>query len=425
MIYGPSGCGKSSLVKAGLLPRLAKHVLPVYVEATPEETETRLLKALRKACPDLPSGMGLVDSLAVVRQGRVLRSGQKVLLVLDQFEQWLHAKRSEENTELVAALRQCDGEHLQAIVMVRDDFWMAATRFMDELEVELIQGQNTAAVDLFDPRHALKVLTAFGTAYGNLPERTGDISRDQHAFLDQAITELAQDGKVISVRLALFAEMVKGKPWTPAALRDVGGTEGVGVTFLEETFSAPQANPKHRLHQKAAQAVLKALLPESGSDIKGQMRSEPDLQNAAGYADRPRDFADLIHILDGELRLITPTDPEGFRATINRQRARRTLLPVDPRLPRPLPAELAHSQAAGNPPGAGGAAAGGTLLALERQAREPPFAVSTGMGEYPAADQEAGLDRAAAADDEAGGVGSWAAIPGGLASPGLADVGWH
>ncbi len=48
LIYGPSGCGKSSLVKAGLLPRLGKHVLPVYIEATPEETEARLLKGLRK-----------------------------------------------------------------------------------------------------------------------------------------------------------------------------------------------------------------------------------------------------------------------------------------------------------------------------------------------------------------------------------------
>ncbi len=34
LIYGPSGCGKSSLVKAGLLPRLSAHVIPVYVEAT-------------------------------------------------------------------------------------------------------------------------------------------------------------------------------------------------------------------------------------------------------------------------------------------------------------------------------------------------------------------------------------------------------
>ena len=309
LIYGPSGSGKSSLVKAGLLPLLTKQVLPVYIEATAEETESRILRALRKACPDLSNQMGLVDSLMVIRQGRVLRFGQKVLLVLDQFEQWLHARRSEDNPELVAALRQCDGEHLQAVVMVRDDFWMSATRFMDELEVELLQGQNTAAVDLFDTRHAHKVLTAFGTAYGNLPNRAAEISREQHAFLDRAITELAQNGKVISVRLALFAEMVKGKPWTPITLREVGGTEGVGVTFLEETFSSPQANPKHRLHQKAAQAVLKALLPESGMEIKGQMRSEAELQEAAADADPSRGFLDLTHILDNELRLITPTDP--------------------------------------------------------------------------------------------------------------------
>ena len=32
-----------------------------------------------------------------------------MLIVLDQFEQWLHASKEEENTELVQALRQCDG----------------------------------------------------------------------------------------------------------------------------------------------------------------------------------------------------------------------------------------------------------------------------------------------------------------------------
>src|SRR5271157_279527 len=311
LIYGPSGCGKSSLVKAGLLPRLTKHILSVYIEVTAEETEARLLKGLRKACPELSRRLGLVDSLANLSRGRMLPPEHKVLLVLDQFEQWLFAKRGEENTELVAALRHCDGEHVQAVVLVRDDFWMAATRFMRDLEIDLLPDKNTAAVDLFDLRHALGVLTAFGTAYRSLPERTGDISREQDAFVHQAITELAQDGKVISVRLALFAEMVKGKPWAPETLRDVGGTEGVGVTFLEETFSSPQANPKHRLHQKAAQAVLKALLPETGTDIKGQMRSEGELQEAAAYTDRPREFADLTHILDNELRLITPTDPEG------------------------------------------------------------------------------------------------------------------
>ena len=58
------------------------------------------------------------------------------------------------------------------------------------------------------------MLAAFGRAYGALPDGPADSTPDQQAFLDQAVAGLAQDGKVISVRLALFAEMVKGKPWT-------------------------------------------------------------------------------------------------------------------------------------------------------------------------------------------------------------------
>jgi eukaryotic-like serine/threonine-protein kinase len=311
MIYGPSGCGKSSLVKAGLLPRLGKQVLPVYVEATAEETEARLLKGLQMACSELSGTSGLVEALAKLRRGRALAPARKVLLVLDQFEQWLHARKGEENTTLVAALRHCDGQHLQAIALVRDDFWMAATRFMRELEVRLVEGENSAAVDLFDLDHARKVLTAFGRAYGRLPEDASGPSRDQKDFLKESALGLAEEGKVISVRLALYAEMVKRKPWGLSTLRAVGGTKGVGSTFLEETFSAATAPPQHRFHQKAARAVLNALLPEAGTDIKGQMRSREQLLKASGYANRPGDFDELIHILDAELRLITPTDPDG------------------------------------------------------------------------------------------------------------------
>ena len=155
------------------------------------------------------------------------------------------------------------------------------------------------------------MLAAFGRAFGKLPENPGDTSKDQKEFLKQAVSGLAQEGKVICVRLALFAEMMKGKAWTPASLKEVGGTEGVGVTFLEETFSAATAPPEHRYHQKAARGVLKALLPESGTDIKGHMRSYAELLEASGYGNRPSEFDDLIRILDSEIRLITPTDPEG------------------------------------------------------------------------------------------------------------------
>jgi serine/threonine protein kinase/formylglycine-generating enzyme required for sulfatase activity len=309
LIYGPSGCGKSSMVKAGLLPRLAKSMVAVSVEATSEETEIRLLKGLRRQVQDLPINLNLVQSLAALRRGQILNSGQKVLLVLDQFEQWLHATRNKEATELVQALRQCDGRRLQCIIMVRDDFWLAVSRFMQALEIRVIEGDNSRLVDLFDLRHARNVLMSFGRALGALPEST--ISKEQDVFLDQAVDGLAQEGKVISVRLALFAEMVKGRPWTPITLKDIGGTEGVGVTFLEETFAASTAPPQHRLHQKAAQAVLKALLPEGVTDIRGHLRSLHELLEASGYAHRPRDFEELLRILDSEVRLITPTDPEG------------------------------------------------------------------------------------------------------------------
>ena len=311
LIYGPSGCGKSSLMKAGLLPRLADNVIAIYVEATAEETETRLLNGLRKSCPALSDNLGLKEALAALRLGQGIPVGKKILIVLDQFEQWLHSKKEEKNPELVQALRQCDGGRVECIVMVRDDFWMAATRFMRQLEVRLVEAQNSAAVDLFDTDHAGKVLASFGRAFGKLPENNGETSKDQKQFLEQAVSGLSQEGKVISVRLALFAEMMKSKAWTPASLKAVGGTEGVGVTFLEETFSAATAPPEHRYHQKAARADLQALLPETGSDIKGHMRSYAELLEASGYGSRPKDFDDLIRILDNEIRLITPTDPEG------------------------------------------------------------------------------------------------------------------
>ena len=133
------------------MPRLSKNVLTVYIEAAAEGTEARLRLGLHKVCPDLPAEQSLVHLLAAMRRGHVLRSGHKVLLILDQFEQWLFARRGSEATELIVALRQCDGEHIQAVVLVRDDFWMAASRFMRDLEIRLVEGENSAPLTFSTP----------------------------------------------------------------------------------------------------------------------------------------------------------------------------------------------------------------------------------------------------------------------------------
>ncbi|MBM3954859.1 MAG: serine/threonine-protein kinase, partial [Planctomycetes bacterium] len=221
LLYGPSGCGKSSLVKAGIVPRLGPGVRAIVLEASADDTESRLLKALRKAVPALPAEGGLLAALARVRD---IASG-KVVIVLDQFEQWLQAHPDPADTDLVGGLRQCDGAKLQALVLVRDDFGLAANRFMDAVETRIEQGRNYATIDSFPTDHARDVLVRFGQGLGRLPRLATSFSDDEKAFVDQAIAGLAGDEKrVVPVQLALFADLVKSRPWTPATLDSLGET---------------------------------------------------------------------------------------------------------------------------------------------------------------------------------------------------------
>src|SRR5271157_3192383 len=165
MIYGPSGGGKSSFVKAGLIPLLDRaRVRPIALEATPSGTEELLLSELRRVVPQLPRECNLPDAVAMLRDDPHIRPREKLLLVFDQFEQWLQGRPIEPSAELVRALRQCDGMRVQALLLVRDDFWMALTRLLRAVEVPLVEGANGAAVELFDGRHTRRAHDARGPA---------------------------------------------------------------------------------------------------------------------------------------------------------------------------------------------------------------------------------------------------------------------
>ena len=314
VLHGPSGCGKSSVLKAGILPSLTGHVAQVFVEATADDTEVRLLRGLRKVLPEIPHDRLLPDVLgACIRDGKWNPHRKMVLLGLYQFEQWLHAGNLQGRAQLVDALRHCDGEHVQCLVLVREDFWTGISRFMQQLEIPLQEQRTALLIDRFDPFHARRVLEKFGRAYGRLPEYPAALSREQEQFLTEAIEQLSEEGRVICVRLALFSDLFSGKPWTMAALHVRCAAAGLGVTFLEENFVVKSAPEGHRRHSEsqALQKLLAKLLPDPNSDIKGSMKTRDELQQACGYADKPRSFDELVRILDEELRLITPTDPEG------------------------------------------------------------------------------------------------------------------
>lgn len=312
LLYGPSGGGKSSLVKAGLLPRLDAFVRVVYVEASPGRTESQLLAALKRRFTSLPEEAGLTQALAAIREDALLPPGGKLLIVLDQFEQWLHAHPNNAEAELIQALRQCDGRHLQTLLLVRDDFWLTVTRLFRALEVPLVEGGNSAPIEMFDSAHARKVLVEFGRACGRIGNSPGGSEALVDRFLDQAIREMTTpDGLVAPVRLSLFAEMVRRRSWAPDTLRELGGVEGIGVRFLEETFDSSSAPPVCRFHRKAAQAVLQALLPAPTSVLRGTLRSSQELRVASGYREQAAEFAELMRILDSELRMVTAVDSEG------------------------------------------------------------------------------------------------------------------
>ena len=313
VIYGPSGGGKSSFVKAGLIPLLDRaRVRPIAVEARPNGTEELLLSELRRVVPQLPRECNLPDAVAMLRDDPHIRPREKLLLVLDQFEQWLQGRPIEPSAELVRALRQCDGRRVQALLLVRDDFWMALTRLLRAVEVPLVEGANGAAVELFDSRHTRKVLEEYGRSLGQLPPGELPAGSEGAVFLDRAVQGLTgPDGRVIPVRLSLFVEVVRNRPWTVHTLRALWGMEGIGVKFLEEAFDSALAAPAHRVHRRAATAVLQLLLPAPTAVLRGSPRSGRELREASGYAEQPGDFADLLQVLDHDLRLITPVDDTG------------------------------------------------------------------------------------------------------------------
>jgi serine/threonine protein kinase/formylglycine-generating enzyme required for sulfatase activity/tetratricopeptide (TPR) repeat protein len=309
LLLGPSGSGKSSLIAAGLLPRLGRHVVPIVVDPTKGPIEPQILSGVRSSFPGLSDQLDLAETLASVRRGGVGQGPRKVLLVLDQFEQRLSAD-FDAGGGLVDALRQADGIRLQALLIVRDDFALAASRFFDKLEIPIVQGRNFDAIDRFSPEHARNVLVAFGQGCRRLPRPPVERSPAQEAFLDEAIRGLVEGGAVAPVRLAVFVEMVRDREWTPGAFRASGGVEGLGVAFLDSLFHLPSSNPRLRSLAEPARMLLKALLPPPGATIRGASRSAEELLEAVGNSIDVKVFDELTNLLDAEARLITSTvDP--------------------------------------------------------------------------------------------------------------------
>lgn len=93
-------------MKTTLLPRLSDHVIRLFLDATPIQTEQQLIPGLWRTCPVLPLGASLVDSLAAILRGKGIPTGNMVVCVVNQFEQWLCSH----GAELFACLENNTGD---------------------------------------------------------------------------------------------------------------------------------------------------------------------------------------------------------------------------------------------------------------------------------------------------------------------------
>ena len=232
----------------------------------------------------------------------------------------------------------------------------------------MVAGHNVALVDLFDLRHAKRVLAAFGRAYESLPADPQQTTEEQQRFLDQAVASLAEDGKVVCVRLTLLAEMMKGKPWQPAVLRELGGAEGLGAMFLEETFVAQAGRPAlpaqhgrrpagvespaaaagnryQRSHAVPRRVAGSFRLRQEGCQVR-RIAADSGRRIAVGDADGPgRD--------DGEAKPVQTEGGEEGRNHYVLRRAQPQLLSADARLSGPVAAGMAGPQSSGKHAAAG------------------------------------------------------------------------
>ena len=73
----------------------APNVKVLIVEGARDETELALIRELRRRFPELSAELSLPETLRELREGAWLVPGEKLLMVFDQFEQWLHGWRQD------------------------------------------------------------------------------------------------------------------------------------------------------------------------------------------------------------------------------------------------------------------------------------------------------------------------------------------
>jgi TIR domain/Trypsin-like peptidase domain len=272
-VVGASGSGKSSVVMAGLLPRLQEGRLPgsekwVYLDpivpgVRPIETLTLALsehlpdtslKAIREDLED-----DTARGLHLLATKLTKRPGNKVVLLVDQFEELFTQTHSEDERRhfldlLVTAITEPHGP-VTVLLTLRADFYDRPLAY--------------PALGQLIPSHQMVVLPMAIPELREVIEKPAALPDVRLTFEGDLMGDLLFEvqGQVGALPLLQFTldqlfQRRSGSQLTLSAYREMGGVKGALTKQAEETYAALPSDE----HRKLARALFVRLIDPGASE---------------------------------------------------------------------------------------------------------------------------------------------------------------